>query len=207
MNGRIYDPLLGRFLSADRVISDGNNLQSYNRYSYVRNNPLTLTDPSGWDATSPVDTVINWLASLFVPDPSTIRGGEPSQNTRDPDQVAPRAGAQSGFAKGMQFVKAEGEIMNAGASLVPGVQIGKDAGQGFTGTNLIGRDASRMEGVTNLGIDASAGVAVEGASKLAGTISKAMASLVGAHPQCKSGGLRAGPGLPCRRRSACKVWR
>jgi hypothetical protein len=48
MNGRIYDPLLGRFLSADVMVQNPGSLQSYNRYSYVRNNPLTLTDSSGF---------------------------------------------------------------------------------------------------------------------------------------------------------------
>jgi hypothetical protein len=48
MNGRIYDPLLGRFLSADVMVPHPDNLQSYNRYSYVQNNPLILTDPSGF---------------------------------------------------------------------------------------------------------------------------------------------------------------
>ena len=48
MNGRIYDPLLGRFLSADLVVNNPADLQSFNRYSYVRNNPLSLTDPSGF---------------------------------------------------------------------------------------------------------------------------------------------------------------
>jgi hypothetical protein len=48
MNGRIYDPLLGRFLSADLVVQAPGSLQSYNRYSYVMNNPLTLTDPTGF---------------------------------------------------------------------------------------------------------------------------------------------------------------
>jgi hypothetical protein len=48
MNGRIYDPLLGRFLSADSYIDGAFNLQGYNRYTYVHNNPLTLTDPTGY---------------------------------------------------------------------------------------------------------------------------------------------------------------
>jgi len=48
MNGRIYDPQIGRFLSADPVIQAPNNLQSYNRYSYCMNNPLTYTDPTGY---------------------------------------------------------------------------------------------------------------------------------------------------------------
>src|SRR5690606_34035162 len=50
MNGRIYDPLLGRFLSADLVVQTPGDLQSYNRYSYVRNNPLRYTDPTGFQA-------------------------------------------------------------------------------------------------------------------------------------------------------------
>jgi len=48
MNGRVYDPLVGRFLSADPYIQSPLNLQSYNRYSYVMNNPLGSTDPSGY---------------------------------------------------------------------------------------------------------------------------------------------------------------
>ena len=48
MNGRVFDPLIGRFMSADPHIQFANNLQSYNRYSYVLNNPLSYTDPSGY---------------------------------------------------------------------------------------------------------------------------------------------------------------
>ncbi len=48
MNGRVYEPELGRFLSADPIIEAIDNLQTYNRYSYVRNNPVTFTDPSGF---------------------------------------------------------------------------------------------------------------------------------------------------------------
>jgi hypothetical protein len=48
MNGRIYDPLIGRFMSADPILQAPSMLQSHNRYSYVMNNPLNLTDPSGF---------------------------------------------------------------------------------------------------------------------------------------------------------------
>lgn len=48
MNGRIFDPLIGRFMSADPYIQNAGNLQSYNRYAYVMNNPLAFTDPSGY---------------------------------------------------------------------------------------------------------------------------------------------------------------
>jgi RHS repeat-associated protein len=47
MNARLYDNQIGRFLSADTIIQAPNDSQSYNRYSYVRNNPLMYTDPSG----------------------------------------------------------------------------------------------------------------------------------------------------------------
>jgi RHS repeat-associated protein len=49
MNGRVYDPAIGRFLSADPFTFAGS--QGLNHYSYVQNNPLSLIDPTGFDAT------------------------------------------------------------------------------------------------------------------------------------------------------------
>lgn len=48
MNGRVYDPILGRFLSADPNVDGVEDAQGYNRYSYVGNNPLGATDPTGY---------------------------------------------------------------------------------------------------------------------------------------------------------------
>ncbi|HET9396380.1 MAG TPA: RHS repeat-associated core domain-containing protein, partial [Nitrospiraceae bacterium] len=48
MNGRVQDSVTGRFLSADPIIQAPLNLQDLNRYSYAWNNPLTVTDPSGF---------------------------------------------------------------------------------------------------------------------------------------------------------------
>ncbi len=48
MNGRIYDPKLGRMLQADPFVQFPKYSQSLNRYSYVLNNPLSYTDPSGY---------------------------------------------------------------------------------------------------------------------------------------------------------------
>ena len=47
MNGRMYDPRLGRFLSPDPIVGDPTSSQSWNLYSYVRNNPLSYVDPTG----------------------------------------------------------------------------------------------------------------------------------------------------------------
>ena len=48
MNGRVYDYNLGRFLSVDPFIQDPGNSQSINPYSYIMNNPLAGTDPTGY---------------------------------------------------------------------------------------------------------------------------------------------------------------
>lgn len=48
MNGRVYEPTIGRFLSPDPFIQDVTNTQNLNRYTYVNNNPLSYTDPSGY---------------------------------------------------------------------------------------------------------------------------------------------------------------
>jgi RHS repeat-associated protein len=53
MNGRLYDPKLHRFLQPDNYVQDPSNTQNYNRYSYVLNNPLKYTDPSGEAANYP----------------------------------------------------------------------------------------------------------------------------------------------------------
>ncbi len=58
MNGRVYDPSIGRFLSADPNIQAPYSTQSYNRYSYVINNPLKYNDPSGY--------FWGWIATLIV---------------------------------------------------------------------------------------------------------------------------------------------
>ncbi len=47
MNGRLYDPVLGRFFSPDPFVQMPGSPQGFNRYSYCLNNPLKYTDPSG----------------------------------------------------------------------------------------------------------------------------------------------------------------
>ncbi|CCE06201.1 exported hypothetical protein [Bradyrhizobium sp. STM 3843] len=47
LNGRVYDPLLARFTSPDTITESPFSTQGWNRYSYVGNDPLTFTDPSG----------------------------------------------------------------------------------------------------------------------------------------------------------------
>ncbi|MDM3871858.1 RHS repeat-associated core domain-containing protein [Porticoccus sp. W117] len=53
MNGRVYDPELGRFLSPDPIVQAPSNSQSWNRYTYTFNSPLSFTDPSGYSSDLP----------------------------------------------------------------------------------------------------------------------------------------------------------
>ena len=47
MNARLYDPVLGRFLSPDPYVQMPDFSQNFNRYSYCLNNPLVYVDESG----------------------------------------------------------------------------------------------------------------------------------------------------------------
>ncbi|MEO5731028.1 MAG: RHS repeat-associated core domain-containing protein, partial [Byssovorax sp.] len=49
MRGRMFDPVIRRFLSPDPHVTNPLLGQSYNRYSYVLNNPTNLIDPTGFD--------------------------------------------------------------------------------------------------------------------------------------------------------------
>jgi RHS repeat-associated protein len=64
MNGRIYDPVLGRFLSVDPVIQSPYFSQSFNGYSYCFNNPLKYIDPSGYSASDQIDDPDPWAAFI-----------------------------------------------------------------------------------------------------------------------------------------------
>ena len=47
LNARLYDPLLGKFLSPDPLIGNPDNSQAWNAYSYSQNNPMSGEDPTG----------------------------------------------------------------------------------------------------------------------------------------------------------------
>jgi RHS repeat-associated protein len=73
MNGRVYDPSIGRFLSADPFMTTGS--QGLNRYSYVLNNPLSLIDPSGFKPLLKKDDRTT-LPDGSTPVPSTDGGSD-----------------------------------------------------------------------------------------------------------------------------------
>ncbi len=54
MNGRVYDPFVGMFLSPDNYVQSPSSTQNFNRYAYCLNNPLIYTDPSGEIVWAPI---------------------------------------------------------------------------------------------------------------------------------------------------------
>jgi RHS repeat-associated protein len=75
MNGRLYDPLLGRFTSADPTVPDPSNPQALNRYSYTYNNPLAYADPSGFTPLPVFETLpFGGMVNSWMFTPGTMGG-------------------------------------------------------------------------------------------------------------------------------------
>jgi choice-of-anchor A domain-containing protein/RHS repeat-associated protein len=70
MRGRLYDPVVARFVTADPFVTNPGRPQGWNRYAYVENNPLNFTDPSGFSVSGPLG-----------PPPPPLGGGEPKAGT------------------------------------------------------------------------------------------------------------------------------
>ena len=66
MNARLYDPVLGRFLSPDPYVQMPDFTQNFNRYSYCLNNPLKYTDEDGKFFFTIFNAVKDFLVNTFV---------------------------------------------------------------------------------------------------------------------------------------------
>jgi RHS repeat-associated protein len=130
MNGRIYDPVLGRFLSADIVVQFPDAITSYNRYAYVMNNPMAYTDPSGYFIQFIAAALISYGVPTFLAYASAIAftGGVVAAATGH------QTAARRFFAAAIMFATAGiggefgGVIKIAGAFAAGGVQSGSIEG-------------------------------------------------------------------------------
>lgn len=121
MNGRIYDPLLGRFLSADLIVQFPGSLQSYNRYSYIMNNPLIGVDKSGFDIVYAIWITkkgdIGHSTSAVQRQPNLIDGGKATRYTFREFGPRESIGGKKGGdilkdVKGQFFEKQNGVTLN-----------------------------------------------------------------------------------------------
>ena len=94
MDGRIYDPVVGRFLTPDPFVQAPDFTQSLNRYAYCLNNPLSLVDPSGYSWISH-----NWKS--IVSAAVGIAVGAVTLGTGSTVGIAIAAGAASGAASAL----------------------------------------------------------------------------------------------------------
>jgi RHS repeat-associated protein len=136
MNGRLYDPLLRRFLNADENIQDPYNTQNYNKYGYVLNNPLMFNDPSG-ECLVPLFGVLvaSWVAGAVV-------GTMVAAGMFILKSLVSGTWSWSGFAKSL--------ILGAVTGAATGALTGGLSASGFQGTVIV----SSMKGAISGGIDA-----------------------------------------------------
>jgi RHS repeat-associated protein len=142
LNGRVYDPMTGRMVSADPTVPNAADLQAWNRYSYVVNSPLGYTDPTGFEGEPQTVSV---SAGKPSPSPEWKPAGTLTGSFNDfvglswishPHLYRLAARAVSGFsARSPAQLHAETTAMEDAAELLGTVQYlqgGPDGGDPFT---------------------------------------------------------------------------
>jgi len=136
MNGRLYDPVLGRFFRPDNYVQMPDNSQSFNRYSYCLNNPLKYTDPSGdfWNLIigAAIGGVFNWASHGFQLNAKGL-------GYFATGAVAGAVGA--GLASGVNVAMAGGNFWTGAAGLAKGI-----ASTGFLAGAASGASAGFADG-------------------------------------------------------------
>jgi len=118
MNGRLYDPLMARMLSVDNYVQMPGYTQNYNRYSYVLNNPLKYTDPTG---------EIVWAPIIMGAVIGTYIGGTLANNNPNPINWDYNSGKTWGYMLGGAIVGA-GSVYLGGAIASSGAPFANTAG-------------------------------------------------------------------------------
>jgi RHS repeat-associated protein len=190
MNGRIYDPIAGRFVSADPVIQSPYDLQNYNRYAYVLNNPLSLTDPSGFSFWTKYRTAVFAIVAAVV-----AQWAIPA--------IAANSALASAAAEGVGGFEAGMAATEAAAAVQPVAAIaGGFAAGGIQGGNIESAIYGALSAGAFYGAGSLAGALAGGSSTSAfanGGVGRAAlhalagcAQQAGAGGSCRAGALSAG---------------
>lgn len=99
---RYYDPVAGRFLSTDPVLTDINTAASFNKYTYALNNPYKYIDPDGrqsrnldepykaphTEVTKVLKTIVSAIKENVAPVPVSGSGANKTQINAGPIEVS-----------------------------------------------------------------------------------------------------------------------
>ena len=140
MNGRLYDPWLGRFLQPDPFVQAPEYSQNFNRYSYAWNNPLKYTDPDGEWVNLVLGAVVGGISGYIAGDMAGATGWDlVAYIGVGAVAGAATAGIGSGVSSALTSVGLEG-------GFVAGAITGTTAG--FAGGVMTGTGFSLIEGNT-----------------------------------------------------------
>jgi RHS repeat-associated protein len=123
MNGRVYDPFLARFVSADTVIQSLGASESINPYAYAWNDPLKYVDPTGHSLLGDILGVLAFVAvTIFLPELEWAVYGA----TLTTPSLMAVAGFVGGFVGAMVSTGSLSAALTAG--LISGLTAGLTAG-------------------------------------------------------------------------------
>lgn len=184
MNGRVYDPVLGRFMTPDPFVGNATDLQSYNRYSYVNNNPLMYTDPSGYFKLRSVVKIVVVAAAVYFTAGAAagylVAAGAISAATATAVVAGATISATLTAAQGGSV----GQIAMAGVFGGISAGFGAAAGAAAGGGLIGGAVGGAAGGGTNAALYSAAGYNVDIGQAI---ISGAVAGFVGSGVQIQSG--------------------
>ena len=155
MNGRLFDPAIARFTQADPIIQAPLNSQNYNRYSYVLNNPLVYTDPSGYSfwtkVRKPVAAVAIMVATYGMGSSIAAASYEATAIATDAAVTAGGTSAEAGAAAMAAAGTAAGNI-SAAFTMAGGFASG-----GVTGGNNESAVLGAFQAMASMGIGDATG--------------------------------------------------
>jgi RHS repeat-associated protein len=168
MNGRIYDPEIGKFFSADPTMQFPESTQGFNRYAYAGNDPLTNVDPSGFNVFKSIMRGLGWIGTIvsFIYPPAKLL-------------------TQMLYAAVNGFLVTEGNVRGAFAAFFT-AGLGAQFAQGLGSLSRLGQFAPAIAG----GILAGTVMAIaQGANFGAAILSSAIGSLRGYLQNVALGGI------------------